>query len=126
MKHRAVALVGALSAAVLALGGCASADPFKAQASVAAQGLDAAGDAQATGALENSSMAVRAWQAANGRFPSDAEFATIDGAAKSGGTTVMYHSTATGFCLSATSSTTSKVTRVYREPGGLQPAGATC
>ena len=126
MSRRSYALLAALCGAAMVLAGCASADPFKAQASVAAQGLDAAGDAQATGALENSSMAVKAWQAANGRLPSAAEFATIDGAANSGGATVTYHATANGFCLAATSSTSSKVTRVYREPGGLQPAGATC
>ena len=126
MKTRLVTLVLALSVVVVTVAGCSDINPFKAQASVASQGLDAAGTAQVTGALENSSMAIKGWQAVNGRYPSAAEFNSIDGAAHSGGVTVSYHPRAAGFCLSATSTTASPVTRVFLEPGGLQPSGATC
>jgi hypothetical protein len=108
------------------LSGCGNANPLKAQASVAGQGLDAAATAQVIGALGVSAMAVKTWQSANSRFPTVGEFATIDGAQGSAGPSITYRPTANGFCISATSTTQSKVTRVYREPGGVQPPGSSC
>jgi hypothetical protein len=89
-------------------------------------GLRAGNDAQVTAALALSSSAVKGWQVEYGTLPAAADFAAIPGAAGSGGATVTYQASGSGFCLTATSSGQPAVTRVWREPGGLQPAGATC
>ena len=117
----ALVIVGCLSTSA-----CASLNPFKAQASVAAQGMDAAATAELTGALENSAVAVKSWQAVNGHWPTVADFAGIDGAAHNSGVTVTYTPRTNGFCLTGTTSTNPVTTGVWLEPGGLQPAGTTC
>jgi len=126
MKRRLLALTAGLTLSAVSLAGCANMNPFAAQASVASQGVNAASQAQLLGGLENSAMAVKAWQAVNGRYPSASEFATIQGAASNSGVTITYTPTASGFCLTGTSSTTPPATGVWREPGGMQPAGSVC
>ncbi len=106
--------------------GCSNGDPVKAEASVVTGGLSQGNTVQVTAALAASSAAVKGWQIENGAFPSAADFATIPGAASSGGATVTYVASGSGFCLTATSSGQPVVVRVWREPGGLQPEGATC
>jgi hypothetical protein len=69
---------------------------------------------------------VKGWELENGRLPTAAEFATIPGATTRGGATLTYAATATGFCLTATSAGPPVVVRVWIDPGGLQPVGASC
>ena len=120
-------------AAVLALlvagslvAGCSDANPAQAEADLATGGLGAGNDVQVTAALTAASTIVKGWQLENGTLPTPAQFATIPGAAASGGATVTYQATATGFCLTATSSGKPTVVRTWAEPGGLQAAGTTC
>lgn len=123
-----VRLLGASCLVAVALlgSGCSSNDPVKAEASVVTGGLTQGNTVQVKAALAASSAAVKGWQIENGVLPSAAEFATIPGAASSGGATVTYVPAGSGFCLTATSSGQPVVVRVWREPGGLQPEGATC
>lgn len=123
-----VRLVGAATLVALALlsAGCSNSDPVKAEASVVTGGLTQGNTVQVTAALAASSVAVKGWQIENGALPSVADFATIPGAASSGGATVTFVPAASGFCLTATSSGQPAVVRVWREPGGLQAEGATC
>ncbi len=116
----------ALAATAFLLAGCSGGNPVQAQADVATGGLTAGNGAQVTAALAAASTSVKAWQIENGALPTAAEFASIPGAATSGGASVVYVAAADGFCLTATSSGAPVVVRVWREPGGLQPAGAVC
>lgn len=123
--HRPLALALLVTGCAL-LAGCAGENPVVAEGNAVTGGLTAGNDVQVTAALTLSSTAVKAWQIENGALPTAADFAAIPGAASNGGATVTYTPTATGFCLTATSSGKPAVTRVWREPGGLQAAGATC
>ena len=120
----AAALVLSLAGALVA--GCSNANPAQAEADLATGGLGAGNDVQVTAALAAVSTIVKGWQLENGTLPTPAEFATIPGATASGGATVTYQATATGFCLTATSSGQPTVVRTWAEPGGLQAAGSTC
>jgi hypothetical protein len=116
-----------VAATAVLLAGCSGGNPVQAEADVATGGLTAGNGAQVTAALAAASTSVKAWQIENGALPTAAEFATIPGAATSGGASVVYVAAAgNGFCLTATSSGAPVVVRVWREPGGLQPAGAVC
>ena len=126
MNRRYVAVVCAAVLALFGTAGCADVNPFAAQASVASQGLQAGALAELTGALENSSLAVKTFQSTTGHLPSSAEFASIPGAASNSGATITYTPTANGFCLTATTTTTPVATGVWKDPGGMQPAGTTC
>lgn len=117
-------VAGCLAGSLLA--GCSDANPAQAEADLATGGLSAGNDAQVTAALTATSTIVKGWQLENMALPTPAQFATIPGAAASGGATVTYKATATGFCLTATSSGKPTVVRTWAEPGGLQPAGTTC
>jgi hypothetical protein len=121
-------LLGATSLIAVAMvsSGCSNSDPVKAEANVVTGGLTQGNTVQVTAALASSSAAVKGWQIENGALPTTADFATIPGAASSGGATVTYVPAGSGFCLTATSSGQPAVVRVWREPGGLQPEGATC
>ncbi len=122
-------LAGSVLAVCLAgasLAGCSGANPAQAEADLATGGLSAGNDTQVTAALAATSTIVKGWQLENTTLPTPAQFATIPGAAASGGATVTYKATATGFCLTATSSGKPTVVRTWTEPGGLQPAGSTC
>ena len=86
----AVCLAGSL------LVGCSGANPAQAEADLATGGLSAGNDAQVTAALAATSTIVKAWQLENMALPTPAQFATIPGAAASGGATVTYKATASG------------------------------
>lgn len=123
--RRPLVLVVLMTGAAL-LAGCAGENPVVAEGNAVTGGLTAGNDVQVTAALTLSNTAVKAWQVENGTLPTAADFAAIPGAARNGGATVTYQATASGFCLTATSSGQPTVTRVWLEPGGLQAAGATC
>jgi hypothetical protein len=122
---RTCALLTVLSACAL-LAGCSGDNPVVAEGNIVTGGLTAGGEGQVAAALALSSTAVKGWQVENGALPSAADFAAIPGATSNGGATVTYRATASGFCLTGTSSGQPTVTRVWIEPGGLQPAGTTC
>jgi hypothetical protein len=127
MGHRTMLVTAAaLLVTAAALAGCSDANPVAAEASVAVNGLSAGGSVEVTAALSNTVQAVKGFQAENGRYPSAAEFAGIPGAAANGGAAISYVATTGGFCLAGTSSTNPPVTRVWREPGGLQAPGSRC
>ncbi|HYN75620.1 MAG TPA: hypothetical protein VEV13_05425 [Candidatus Limnocylindria bacterium] len=124
---RVCAVLAVPLASALLLVGCSDAtDPVKAEASVVTGGLSAGNGVEALAALTTVSTVVKGWELENGRLPTAAEFATIPGATTSGGATLTYAATATGFCLTATSAGPPVVVRVWIDPGGLQPVGASC
>jgi hypothetical protein len=124
---RDCALLAVPLAATLLLAGCSDdTNPVKAEGSVVTGGLSAGNGVEALAALTTVSTVVKGWELENGRLPTGAEFATIPGATASGGATLAYVTTTAGFCLTATSAGPPVVVRVWTDPGGLQPEGASC
>jgi len=125
--NTATQAASAVMAATVLMTGCSSSgNPVQAQADAALGGLGAGSDVQVTAALTSTTAALKDWQLENSRYPNAAEFVGIPGAAVNGGATLAYVAAGDGFCLTATSSGKPTVVRIWREPGGLQPAGATC
>lgn len=112
--------------ALVALAGCASANPVQAEASTVQQGMSAGATASVEGALQVAQSAVAQFRAENGADPSSAQFQSLpDVVVAAKGVTFTYRLTASGACLAATTTTPPVLTR-FATDSAVLPAGQSC
>lgn len=112
--------------AVLALAGCADANPVQAEANTVQTGLSAGATASVEGALGVAQSAVGQFRAENGADPTAAQFQSLpDVVVAQKGVTFSYRVTASGACIAATTSTPPTLTR-YATDTTVLPAGQSC